>query len=114
MANLAVQKPALLAAVPTSNTTAGGGDNITGVSSGTPLYLRFTVGATPSTVTIDDPTSQQPEQAAAFNPDLTFTVAASTSRIIKISNPARFINPSTGVVALTYTSVTGLVVEIWQ
>lgn len=113
MADYAVQLPTLTATAPTSRTTSGGGDSITGVSSGVPLFLRFTNGATTSDVTINDPTSSSPEGANQFDPDVKFTIV-SASRIIKINSPARFINPTTGKVDLTYTSVTGLTFEAWQ
>lgn len=113
MADIAVQKPALLAAAPTSTAASGGGDTLTSFSADSPLYLRFTVGANSTTVTIDDPNTQSPEQAAAFNPDVQFTFI-SASRIVKIAKPARFVNASTGKIALTYSQVTGLTVEAWQ
>ena len=115
MADIACQKPNLTAAIPTSTAANAGGDKITGVSSGAPLYLRFTVGANATTVTIDDPTSVTPEGASAFNPDITTGSFTSASRILKISNPARFMNPAdSNKIALTYNQVVGLLVEAYQ
>lgn len=114
MATVAVQRPTLTAAVPTSTTAAGGGDSISGVSGGSPLFIRFTVGANATTVTIDDPNSQTPEGATAFNPDITSGSFTSASRIMKINNPSRFINPTTGLINMTYNQVVGLVWEAWQ
>ena len=79
------------------------------------LVLRFvnTSGGI-ITVTLDDPTSVSPPSATAFNPDAAVAVPATTGvRRVNLSGAAlaRFRDPATGRVNLTYSAVASFTVE---
>lgn len=70
-------------------------------------------GASPITVTLDDPNTATPEGAAAINPDAVFTCTNGQARVITLSGARlrRFLNSSNGRVNWTYSAVTTVTVE---
>lgn len=79
------------------------------------LVLRFAnTSGSIVTVTVDDPTSVTPANATAFNPDVAIAVPATTGvRRLELSGSslARFRDPATGRVNLTYSAVASFTVE---
>jgi hypothetical protein len=50
--------------------------------------------------------------ATAFNPDTALVVTNAQERMIEV-DPARFANPTTGIVSLTYTGVTTVTIGVF-
>lgn len=80
------------------------------------MAIRITNGSGGSiTVTLDDPTSVQPEgTGVTFNPDPAFSIAAAASRYIVLTKERarRFVNPATRRVSWTYSAATSVTVEV--
>jgi hypothetical protein len=115
MALLTVQQITKAGLAPTYAAAAGGGDTFA-VGQGQAVFLHVkNASGSPITVTVDDPNSQPPESAATFNPDLSVSVPATTGdRMIGPINAERFVNPSTGLVSVTYSGVTSLTVGVFK
>jgi len=118
MATLTVQNPSLAGVVPTVVTCAAGGDKFAAPAGGKPVILRIrnAHATNPRTVTIDDPNSQGPASAKAFNPDVDITIAALTTKYVRIDYPQRFVNAAdSNLIALSYSdSAADLTLEIIQ
>lgn len=98
-------------ATPAYVAAAGGGDT---VQPGDHTFLHVkNGGGAPITVTIDDPTSVSPPGASQFNPDLSVSVTNAQERMIGPLT-ARFANPATGLVNITYSGVTTVTVGAFQ
>ena len=113
MAVLTVNRGTLTGVAPAPVAAAAGGDSFP-VGSET-IYLRF-VNANAGgsrTITIDDPNTTAPEGATAFNADLTVTVPASSTRLVKLTNPARFKGAATGRASMTYSANADLTIEVF-
>lgn len=108
MATLTTQAVTTAGIVPSFAAAAGGGDK---VRPGNHTYLAVVNGGGGSiTVTIDDPNSLNPGNAAAFNPDLSVAVAAGATKYIGPLTATRFRNSSDGLVAVSYSGVTSVTV----
>ncbi|MEU4391643.1 hypothetical protein [Kribbella sp. NPDC023855] len=70
-------------------------------------------GGAPITWTLDDPTTQTPEGAAAINPDAALAVTNAQSRVVVFSGARlrRFMDPVTRRINWTYSAVTTVTVE---
>jgi hypothetical protein len=100
MAVLTVQEVTAAGITPTYASAAGGGDTFTPSSTDIHIIHIKNGGGSPITMTIDDPTTQTPVGATAFNPDTALVVTNAQERMIEV-DPARFANPTTGIVSLT-------------
>lgn len=81
---------------------------------GTDVVVRIHNGSGSTvTVTLDDPTTSQPEGAAAINADAVISIPTLTARYIVLNKArrARFANPADGKVSWTYSAVTTVTVE---
>lgn len=95
------QNPGLTAAAPVYN-VAGAADTFAAQPGANYLLHIKNGNAAPCAVVLDDPTAQTPVGATAFNPDVTYSVPATTGeRVVKI-NSDRFRDAS-GNVNLTFT-----------
>jgi hypothetical protein len=102
-----------LPVVPVANVADATGNFV--VPGNTNMAIRINNGSASSiTVTLDDPTTPQPEGAAAINPDAVITIAAGAARYIVLDKTrrARFINPANGRVSWTYSAATTVTVEV--
>ncbi len=95
MAALTVQAPDLSGVAAADAACAGGGDYfVPGSNSVVFLAIKNASGG-PLSVKIDDPTTAAPPShgmGGSWDPDAVISVAAGVTRIVKITNPARFIN----------------------
>jgi hypothetical protein len=116
MANITIQSFAITGTAPTQTTAGASGDVILDPQHNLPLFLRITNanGSTARTVTVDDPNTPNPAGATAFNPDLAITVPQTSTRVVKIADPTRFIAAGTGDISLTYSVNTDLTIEVYQ
>lgn len=97
----AAQIPSLTAIAPTYN-VAGAADSFPAYPGTLYLVHIKNANAAPCAVVLDDPTAVTPVGATAFNPDITYSVPATTGeRVIKISSD-RFRDAS-GNVNITFT-----------
>jgi hypothetical protein len=107
MATLTVQPLTAAGSTPTFGAAAGGGDKVQ------PGDHTFIVvkngGGSPITVTIDDPTTQAPAGAAAFNPDASISVGNGSEKWIGPLPASRFAGTD-GLAAITYSGVTSVTV----
>lgn len=112
---ISVQKGVLAAAGTVNSANVDG--NWIEVDSNDRVVLRFAnTNASTRVVTFDDPTSQTPESATQFNPDVAITVAATTGvHVVLLSGERlrRFRDPATGKISWTYSAVTNLTVEAY-
>ena len=94
-------------------TAAAGGDTFPATGDGVYLIHVKNGHSSSQTVTIDDPTTPLPPGAAASSTfaDVPVAVPNAGERMIVISNAARFID-STGNIALTYSGVTALTLQV--
>jgi hypothetical protein len=113
MAALTVQVPTVAGLAPSYAAAAGGGDTFVPGSSGTHILHVKNGGGSAITVTVDDAVSVTPGSAKQFDPDIGISVPNGGERMIAI-DPARFNNPSTGVVAITYSAVTSVTVGVFR
>ena len=98
-------------AAPLTNTCTAGPDTIPVAATGR-YMLRFNnTGGAPVTVTFDDPISANPGSATAFNPDVPVTVTNAQARTPTI-DVARFRDPATGNITLTYSVSPTMTVEV--
>lgn len=115
MANLTILDITQAGALHTTTAAAGGGDTLTPTASDYRNLILFVNngGASPITVTIDDPTSTSPTSATAFNPDQAVTVANATAQLILI-DVRRTKNTGTGLISITYSAVTSVTVGAYR
>jgi hypothetical protein len=108
MATLAVQQVLVAGIVPTYAAVGGGGDK---VPTGGGVFLHVKNGdGSPTTVTIDDPTTRDPGAATAFNPDAAITIAAGAEKMIGPIGD-RFADPSDANLAdITYSNATAITI----
>lgn len=101
------------AGAPTTNACTAGPDTIPVQAFGR-YKLRFAnTGGAPVTVTIDDPVSQNPGNATQFNPDVALaTVPATTGIRESTIDVARFRDPATGNITLTYSVTPTMTVQV--
>lgn len=116
MAALTVQTPNVVGITPTYAAGASGGDTVATLAGARYLlHLKNTSGGA-LTVTLDDPTSQVPAGtlAAAFNPDITVSVPATTGDKMLLLDASRF-RDATGNWNITYSAnpPTGLTVGVF-
>lgn len=104
MAALTVQQAAITGTALTFAAAAGGGDTVQ-VSGDTILIVRNTDGTT-KTVTVVRPGTEYGQA----NPDIAHVVAATTGVSVIGPIPTEFADPTTGVVSITYSAVTGVTV----
>lgn len=112
MASLTNINPPVLvpSAVPLTNTCTAGPDTIP-VQFGGKYQLRFNnTGGAPVTVTIDDPVSQNPGNATAFNPDVPIVVTNGQARVATVVVD-RF-RDSAGNITLAYSVTPTMTVEV--
>ncbi len=108
-----VQTPSLTAAAPTQFNADATGDTFRIPESGCTLRLTNGGGAS-ITATLDDPTSQSPEGAQSWNPDVQWTVPNGASRVVKISDAKRFNNAAVdGLASVTWSAVTSVTFELY-
>lgn len=69
-------------------------------------------GASPDTVTVDDPNSVTPIAATAFNPDQTGSVVNATERFFRI-DPLRCKNTGTGLITVTHSFTTSVTAAVF-
>lgn len=108
MAVLAPQNVEVTGLEATYATCAGGGDSF--VNTGRQMIHIKNGHSSPQTVTVDDPKSQSPAGAEAFDPDVAVEVTNAEDRFIGPFDPARF----GASVALTYDGVVALTIAILQ
>ena len=115
MAALAnINVPALVpAGAPTTNNATAGPDTFVAQPFGK-YKLRFAnTGGAPVTVTADDPVSQNPGNATQFNPDVALAVVPATNGIREsYIDAARFRDPATGLVTLSYSVTPTMTIQI--
>jgi hypothetical protein len=110
MALQPVQSLNELAAAPTYN-AANSSDTFTAAPATYYLLHVKNGSASAITVTIDDVASVSPAQATQFNPDIQFSVPATSERILKI-NSNRFRNTS-GVITVTFSATATVTYAIY-
>lgn len=115
MAALAITTPTLLGAATSYTSANAGGDTIAAVAGARYLLHFKNSGGAPIQPIIDDPNSQGPSGNTAFNPDVTLTAVPLTNGDrVSIIDASRFINPSTGVINVTYSATpTGVTVGVF-
>jgi hypothetical protein len=106
MALLTVQVPTVAGITPTYAAVSAS-DTFAMASGHSYLLFVKNAGGSPDSVAVDDPISQDPGAAAAFNPDATISVTNGQERMIKLS-PARFKNASTGLCTITHSFTTSV------
>lgn len=107
-----INPPALIpSANPLTNTCTAGPDTIP-VQFGAKYQLRFINTGASVVVTIDDPVSQNPGNATAFNPDVPITVGPTTGVRVVTVDANRFRDPATGNVQLSYSISPTMTVEV--
>jgi hypothetical protein len=115
MATLVPIVPVLTGTVETAPAAAAGGGDVFPAVQGASYLLRvINGGGSPITVTLDDPSTQSPPGATAFNPDVAIPVTNGTTKSIKItsSDVNRLRNPTTGNIAIAYSGVTTVTVQV--
>lgn len=113
MADLSVQKVVLDGITPSYSGADAAGDRYRGRDGGSHTILHVKNGDTAShTVTIDDPTTQQPKGAVAFDPDVAVSVPAGEERMVLVDT-RRFANVNDWV-NLSYDDVTGVTVGVFS
>ncbi len=115
MANLAIIDLVQAGALHTTAAAAGGGDTITPTVGDFRNFLFFVNngGGASITVTVDDPNSQSPVAATAFNPDPAITVVNATARSILLVT-SRVLNVATGLINIAYSAVTSVTVAVYR
>lgn len=109
MATLTTQQITPAGITPTYAGATGGGDKIVPGPT-TFLHVKNTSG-TSTVVTIDDALSVGPSGGSQFNPDLAVTVPITTGdKMIGPLSAERFQAVSDGLVAVTYSQVSGITV----
>lgn len=112
MATVTVQETALGGTAVTSSAAASTVDFVVPATASA-VYVRVTNGSGSSlNVTIDDPNSTGPANSSTFNPDVLVAVANSTTKVIKITDVARFKDKTTGKITLTFSATTSTTVEV--
>jgi hypothetical protein len=93
---------------------AGGGDVFPAVPGGEYLLRVVNGGGSPITVTLNDPNTQSPVGATAFNPDVAVPVTNGTTKSIKLGerDVTRLRNPTTGNIEIAYSGVTTVTVQV--
>lgn len=110
MATIAPQTAIHDGVVPAEAAASGGGDKFL---PGERIFLIVkNTDASPHDVIIDDPTSIAPGDATTFNPDSTVTVANATQKVFGPFPADRWANPTDGLVAVTYSSATGMKISV--
>lgn len=101
-------------AAPTVNTlTANAGPDTIPVQPNSQYLLRISnTGGAPVTVTIDDPTSTNPGNATAFNPDVPVAVTNAQIRAVTL-NTNRHRDAATGNVTLAYSGALTGTIEVY-
>lgn len=96
-------KATVPAGAPTTNAIAAAADEF--VAQPNAVYmLRFTNGsATPGNIVVDDPTSPDPGNATAFNPDVTVALPATPASRTLFLDARRF-RASDGKIKWTYSA----------
>jgi hypothetical protein len=94
MTTITPKVPGLIALDPATypTATASGADDFV-ANPGFKYLIHVIATGSPVNMTLDDPTSQQPAGASAFNPDVLNAIPVATpGRFVYIANPLRFIN----------------------
>jgi hypothetical protein len=115
MATLTPIVPTLAGTVETAPAAAAaGGDVFPAVLGATYLLRIINGGGSLITATLDDPSSQSPPGATAFNPDVAIPVTNGTTKSCRISRKdvARLRNPTTGMISIAYSGVTTVTVQV--
>jgi hypothetical protein len=107
MAALATQVIALPSTLPTFAAAAGGGD--TAIPGSDTFLVVKNGGGSSITVTLDVPGT---DAFGNNNPDLVVTVVNATERYIPLRSAA-LVQPSTGLVNITYSAVTSVTVGVF-
>lgn len=108
-----VQLPSLSATTPTLFAADAAGDNFTPPGSN-PVFLWIVNGSGSSvTATVDDPTSVTPEAATQWNPDAACVIPAGGTRLFKLGAVARFTDPTTGKVTISWSAVTSVTAALF-
>lgn len=106
-----VQTLSVLAAAPVYN-AAGASDTIAVLPTTKYLIHVKNGGGAPITVTVDDPTSQSPAQAAQFNPDVAPSVPAAGERVFVLDS-TRF-RDANGNINITFSATASVTYAIYQ
>ena len=110
MATLATQSVSTAGLAPSYASAAGGGDKC---RPGEHTFLHVVNGGGGSiNVTVNDPNSQNPGNAASFNPDLVVAVGAGANKMIGPLKASRFRDASDGLVAISYSGVSSVTVAV--
>lgn len=115
MATITPKVASLTGVDPDSYVSAAGGGDVFPAQAQSRYLIHVKNGHTSSQdVVIDDPTSDTPSGATAFDPDVTVSVPNAGERMILIANARRFINTTTGEISLSYSGVTALTLQVVQ
>lgn len=114
MAALTIQDVTVAGITPSYTAAAAGGDTVAPGTDTRPLNLHVKNGGGSSiTVTVTDPTSQNPGAATSFNPNAAITVTNAQERMIRL-DPSRFRDTSTGNIAIGYSAVASVTVGVFR
>lgn len=89
----------------------GGGDTFAVPDVDTFLHIK--VASTATTVTIVMPTSRTPRPELSYGNNVIAIGAGPVERMIGPIDPDLFVDPTTGVVSVTYSQVTGVTVGVF-
>jgi hypothetical protein len=70
-------------------------------------------GGSPDSVSVDDPNSQGPAGATAYNPDVTVSVTNAQERMIRLNPIRRYVNTGTGNVTVTHSFTTSVTAAVF-
>jgi len=99
MANYEPDKPGVAGAAPVSHVAAAA-DSFT--NNGRTMIRVVNGGGAPTTLTLDDPGTNQPVAATAFNPDAAITITNGTTKVIGPFPTSRF-NDANGRVQMAWS-----------
>lgn len=107
-----INVPALVpAGAPTTNAATAGPDTIALQPFGKYMLIFNNTGGAPVTVTYNDPVSQNPGNATQFNPDVP-VVVTNAQRRVSFVDAARFRDPVSGNMELSYSVTPTMTVEV--
>jgi hypothetical protein len=100
--NYAPDNPGMAPSAGLTYHAAAAGDSFD--NNGETLLIVKNTSGSPVTVTIDDPNTQGPTSAQQFNPDVQFSVPATTGERVAGPFPAWRFNNASGQVALAFSA----------
>lgn len=115
MAALTPRVPDLNGLTVTAYSSAAGGGDTFAAEDSAKYLLHIKNGHTATqTVTIDDPNTQTPADATAFNPDVAIPVVNAGEVFAYIQEPRRFKDSVTGNISLSYSGTTLLTLAVYK